>query len=103
MYIVQPSQPVPLLGYIQRSRRYMDRQFVLSLINSGETDVVGMVMRYDYRIDVPDISSMVGKLAFSIRTAYACVKQKPYASRFDVNAVAVASRLKRYCNHEFKL
>jgi len=91
--VIEWSKLVLLARHSQRPLGDVDRQPEFPLINAQTTAVVAMVVRNHEGVNVFDVATVGGKSGLSLPAADPGVEQKPDATGFDINAVAVASGL----------
>ncbi len=62
-------------------------------------DVITVLMGDEERVNVAWASTVFGHPLFRSLARYACIEEQPSVTRFDIDAVAVGTRLDGECDH----
>jgi hypothetical protein len=91
--ISHTSEPVLRKGDIERVTGDIKRKAVFTLKCPRMPDMIVMIVGNEDGIYVPDVPTMGSKPSLCFDAAQACVKEKPSACSFYVNAVTTAAGL----------
>jgi hypothetical protein len=74
---------------------HVNGQFELSLVDSRTGDMVSVIVRDQYRVDVANIPPGPGQSLLGALAGYPRIDQQFHSAGFDVDAISVTSGLER--------
>ena len=91
--LVEGAEGTAILGSFVSRPGHIQREVIFALEDAGTSDMIRMIVRNDYGVDLPDIPPISRQPLFRVAPWNAGIEKKSHILGFNINTIAVAAGL----------